>query len=41
MSARYGIQTKTALGVAMRDMLAIAKDIGVNHRLALALWETG
>ncbi|MEQ1552476.1 DNA alkylation repair protein [Sphingorhabdus sp.] len=41
MSTRYGVHTKNALGVAMRDMLAIAKEIGVNHRLALALWDTG
>lgn len=41
MSTRYGVHTKNALGVNMRDMLAIAKKIGVNHRLALALWQTG
>ena len=41
MSTRYGIHTKKAFGVMMRDMQKIAKSIGVNHELALALWDTG
>lgn len=41
MSTRYGIHTKKAFGVMMRDMQKIAKSTGVNHELALALWDTG
>jgi 3-methyladenine DNA glycosylase AlkD len=41
MSTRYGIHTKKAFGVMMRDMQKVAKSIGVNHELALALWDTG
>jgi len=41
MSTRYGIYTDNAFGVMMRDMQAVAKSIGTNHELALALWDTG
>lgn len=41
MSSRYGIVTKDAYGVRMRDMQAVAKKLGRNHALALALWATG
>ena len=41
MSTRYGIHTKKAFGVMMRDMQKVAKSIGVSHELALALWDTG
>ncbi len=41
MSSRYGIVTKDAYGVRMRDMQAVAKPLGRNHALALALWKTG
>ena len=41
MSSRYGIVTKDAYGVRMRDMQAVAKKLGRNHALALALWKTG
>lgn len=41
MPARYGIHTEKAFGVAMRDMQTIAKGIGTDHALALALWDTG
>ena len=41
MSTRYGIVTKDAYGVRMRDMQDVAKKLGRNHALALALWETG
>ena len=41
MSTRYGIHTNKAFGVMMRDMQKIAKSIGANHELALALWDTG
>lgn len=39
--ARYGISVGGRLGVSVPDMRAIAKEIGTNHRLALALWKTG
>ncbi|HEX5218644.1 MAG TPA: DNA alkylation repair protein [Verrucomicrobiae bacterium] len=41
MSTRYGIVTKDAYGVRMRDMQKVAKKLGRNHALALALWDTG
>jgi len=41
MSSRYGIVIKNAFGVRMRDMQHVAKTLGRNHALALALWETG
>ncbi len=41
METRYGIVTKDAYGVRMRDMQAVAKQHGRNHALALALWKTG
>lgn len=41
MSSRYGIVTKDAYGVRMRDMQDLAKRLGRNHALALALWDTG
>ena len=41
MSSRYGIVTKDAYGVRMRDMQEVAKKLGRNHALALALWDTG
>lgn len=39
--ARYGIPSDRVLGVAMRDIQAVAKTFGRNHALALALWDTG
>jgi 3-methyladenine DNA glycosylase AlkD len=39
--ARYGISDHDALGVPMRVMKEIAKDIGTDHALALDLWTTG
>lgn len=41
MSSRYGIVTGNAFGVRMSDMQQVAKGVGRNHALALALWETG
>jgi len=41
METRYGIVTKDAFGVRMNEMQRIAKQLGRNHALALALWETG
>ncbi|MCU1233615.1 MAG: alkylation repair enzyme [Candidatus Solibacter sp.] len=39
--ARYGIPSDNAIGVAMRDIKALGKKLGCNHRLAVALWDTG
>jgi 3-methyladenine DNA glycosylase AlkD len=39
--ARYTIPVDNALGVKMADIQALAKRIGRNHELALALWDTG
>lgn len=38
---RYGIRSEPALGVRMADMRAVAKAVGTDHELALALWSTG
>ena len=38
--ARYAIPSDHALGVAMRDIKALGKEIGRNQELAEALWET-
>jgi 3-methyladenine DNA glycosylase AlkD len=39
--ARYGIHAEKAFGVSMAAMKQLAKGIGKDHPLALALWETG
>jgi 3-methyladenine DNA glycosylase AlkD len=39
--ARYAIPATHAFGVKMGDIQAIAKRIGPDHALALALWDTG
>jgi len=39
--ARYGIQTNRAFGVPMGTLLALAKQLGKDHALAMGLWETG
>jgi 3-methyladenine DNA glycosylase AlkD len=39
--ARYAIPSDRAFGVAMRDIQGLAKKLGHNHDLALALWKTG
>ena len=41
MSKRYGIVVKKAWGVPMGAMQKVAKGLGRDHALALALWETG
>jgi 3-methyladenine DNA glycosylase AlkD len=41
MSGRYGIYTSKAFGVSMSNIQMVAKPLGRNHELALALWETG
>jgi 3-methyladenine DNA glycosylase AlkD len=39
--ARYAIPSDHALGVTMRDIKALGKELGRNHELACALWDTG
>jgi 3-methyladenine DNA glycosylase AlkD len=41
MAPRYGIVTDRAMGVPMAKMQAVAKQLGRDHALAAALWETG
>ena len=41
MATRYGIVVKKAWGVPMSAMQKIARGVGKDHELALALWETG
>jgi 3-methyladenine DNA glycosylase AlkD len=38
METRYGIVTPDAFGVRMNEMQRVAKQLGRNHSLALALW---
>jgi 3-methyladenine DNA glycosylase AlkD len=39
--AGYGITAKKAFGVTMGDIRVLAKRLGTNHDLAVALWNTG
>jgi 3-methyladenine DNA glycosylase AlkD len=39
--ARYAIPSDNAFGVAMKDLKVLGKQLGRDHRLALALWDTG
>jgi 3-methyladenine DNA glycosylase AlkD len=39
--ARYGIRTDDAFGVSIYELRRIAKELGRDHDLALALWVTG
>jgi 3-methyladenine DNA glycosylase AlkD len=39
--ARFGINPDRALGVRIPDLRRLAKEIGTDHRLALALWRSG
>jgi 3-methyladenine DNA glycosylase AlkD len=39
--ARYGISSPRAFGVSMATMRPLQKELGRNHDLALALWDTG
>lgn len=41
MGSRYGIHTEHALGVPMRDMKALASQLGRSHDLAAELWASG
>jgi 3-methyladenine DNA glycosylase AlkD len=39
--ARFGINPDRALGVRIPDLRRLARELGRDHRLALALWRTG
>ncbi len=39
--ARFGISSTNTLGISVVDLRKVAKGIGRDHRLALALWKTG
>jgi 3-methyladenine DNA glycosylase AlkD len=39
--ARFGINTKGTLGVSVPILRTMAKDIGKNQKLSLALWKSG
>jgi 3-methyladenine DNA glycosylase AlkD len=39
--ARFGIAATDPIGVSMANLKVIAREIGRDHELALALWETG
>lgn len=39
--ARYGIRPANPLGISMPELRALAKQIGMNHELALQLWASG
>ena len=39
--ARYGIRTDDAFGVSVYELRRIARELGRDHELALALWATG
>lgn len=41
MGTRYGIFTDRAFGVQVGALRRFAKELGPNHQLALALWDTG
>lgn len=39
--ARYGIVSDKAFGVSVGDLRRLGKELGKNHQLAVALWNTG
>lgn len=39
--ARYGISSKNNLGISIYLLRNYAKDIGIDHKLALKLWDSG
>ena len=41
MATRYGVVVKKAWGVPMSAMQRVARGLGKDHELALALWDTG
>ena len=38
--ARFGINTKNTLGISVKDLRKIAKEIGHDHDMALRLWDS-
>lgn len=38
--AKFGIDTKTALGIALPTLRKMAKEIDIDHKLALQLWDS-
>ena len=41
MGPRYGVYTERAFGVSVADIKALGKQLGRDHDLAEALWQTG
>jgi 3-methyladenine DNA glycosylase AlkD len=39
--ARFGIQSSSSFGVSVPKLRTLAREIGLDHLLALKLWETG
>ena len=39
--ARYGIDTSRSLGISAPELRSLAREIGRDHDLAVALWESG
>lgn len=39
--ARYGINVENAYGVSVHELRKVARRLGIDHELALALWATG
>lgn len=39
--ARYGINVENAFGVSDSELRRVARRLGTNHDLAVALWTTG
>lgn len=39
--ARFGIETRNALGISVIHLRKLACEIGCNHELALELWKSG
>ncbi len=39
--AKFGMATEKRLGVTVPEMRKIAKEVGIDHQLALELWDTG
>ncbi|MBN1960399.1 MAG: DNA alkylation repair protein [Deltaproteobacteria bacterium] len=39
--SKYAINVNNAFGISLVKLRQIAKQIGTNHKLALALWTTG
>jgi len=39
--ARFGINVEKSFGLRMPVIRSLARDIGLNHKLALELWDTG